>query len=160
MSSIPSKPQLIGAHSYAHRVLDERVLRGIGLMRAGAGITISWDGEQYIITSTAKNNSSQPFSVVLYGDPTAQGYAAGVFYKILDTDFAVTDGYVCSSGATVKAVAGKWLCLKSVPTLKNDTTDPAKYIPTIPAASGSYDPANADNYWEFFTPSQICDGVI
>jgi hypothetical protein len=53
-------------------------------------------------------------------------------------------------------VAGKWLCLKSVPKLKNDTTDPAKYIPTIPAASGSLDPANADNYWEIFTASQLC----
>jgi hypothetical protein len=97
----------------------------------------------------------------LYGNPTTQGYTAGIFYKLLDTDFAVTDGYVCAGSSTpVKATAGKWLCLKDVPALKNDGSDLPNYLPTLPAASGSLDPDNALNYWEFFTPSQICvDGT-
>lgn len=95
---------------------------------------------------------------------------AGVFYKLLDSDSIVTTGIVCVGSATaVKATAGKYLCLKSVPALKNDGTDQPYYIPQIPDASGSLvpdDPSgslaaeNANKYWELFTPSQICDGVI
>jgi hypothetical protein len=104
---------------------------------------------------------SSSISCQLYGNPTTQSYTVGTFYKLLDTDFAVTNGYVCAGSETpVKATAGKWLCLKSVPVLLNDGTDLPNYIPTLPAASGSLDPSNAGNYWEFFTPSQICvDGA-
>ena len=107
--------------------------------------------------------------VILYGDPTTQGYEEGIFYKILDSDDIVTTGIVCAGSATpVKATAGKYLCLKSVPKIiltghtgyNAGVTDSPYFIPQIPDASGSLDPADANKYWELFTPSQICDGMI
>ena len=105
--------------------------------------------------------SGTSLQVALYGDPTLQGYDDGIFYKILDSDSIVTTGIVCAGSATpVTATAGLWLCLKSVPALKNDGNDLAYYIPQIPDASGSLDPANANKYWQMFAPSQICGGMI
>lgn len=95
----------------------------------------------------------------LYGDPTANSYKKNQVVKILETDSIVTTGIVCAGSATaVKATAGKWICLQDVPTIS--ATDPTNnnpaYIPAIPAVSGSLDPDNAGNYWEFLTPSSIC----
>jgi len=93
----------------------------------------------------------------LYGDPTVNNYSKNQIVKILETDSIVTTGIVCAGSATaVKATAGKWVCLQNVSVLKNDGTDNPAYIPAIPAASGSLDPDNANNYWEFLTPSSIC----
>ena len=93
----------------------------------------------------------------LYGDPTANSYSKNQVVKVLETDAIVTTGIVCvGSGTPVMATAGKWVCLQDVPILKNDKTDLAAYIPHLPAVSGSLDPDNAGNYWEFLTPSSIC----
>lgn len=93
----------------------------------------------------------------LYGNPTANSYSENQVVKILETDSIVTTGIVCAgSGTAVMATAGKWVCLQDVPALKNDGTDLAAYIPHLPAVSGSLDPDNAGNYWEFLTPSSIC----
>lgn len=93
----------------------------------------------------------------LYGDPTANSYSKNQVVKILETDSIVTTGIVCAGSATaVMATAGKWVCLQDVPALKNDGTDNPAYIPHLPAVSGSLDPDNAGNYWEFLTPSSIC----
>ena len=94
MSNIPVKPNLKGQHSQAHRVLDERVLRGIGLMRAGAGILIEWDGEEYVITSTARNSAIGGHIRGEY-DPTAS--------------YAVDDIVVIRSGAN----AGSYGCIQA-----------------------------------------------
>ena len=122
-------------------------------------VKVDNSGGFYSFNAKPSRNASQGVTCKTY-DPT-KACTAGVFYKLLDSDSIVATGIVCAGSATpVTAIAGKWLCLKSVPVLANDGTDLAKYIPTLPAASGSLDPDNADNYWEFFTPSQICDGVI
>lgn len=79
--TIPPKPELIGLHSQAHSVLDERVLRGNGLLIAGAGIKISTNEYgQYVIVSTSK-------SIGVYGgyqgeyDPT-KSYSVSQEFKI------------------------------------------------------------------------------
>ena len=95
----------------------------------------------------------------LYGDPTANSYTKNQIVKILESDAIVTTGIVCAGSATaVKATPGKWVCLKNVPTLSatEPTGNNPAYIPAIPAVSGSLDPDNAGNYWEFLTPSSIC----
>ena len=93
----------------------------------------------------------------LYGDPTANSYSENQVVKVLETNTTVTTGIVCAGSATaVMATAGKWVCLQDVPALKNDGTDNPAYIPHLPAVSGSLDPDNAGNYWEFLTPSSIC----
>jgi len=95
----------------------------------------------------------------LYGDPTVNNYSKNQVVKILETDSIVTTGIVCAGSATaVKATAGKWVCLQDVPTLSatDSTNNNPAYIPAIPAVSGSLNPDNAGNYWEFLTPSSIC----
>lgn len=95
----------------------------------------------------------------LYGDPTVNSYKKNQVVKILESDSIVTTGIVClGSFSATKAVAGKWVCLQDVPVLLNDGTDDPAYIPTVPADSGSLDPDNTGNYWEFITPSSICAG--
>jgi len=93
----------------------------------------------------------------LYGNPTVNSYTENQVVKILETDAIVTTGIVCTGSVTpVMATAGKWVCLQDVPVLKNDGTDNPAYIPSLPAVSGSLDPDNSGNYWEFLTPSSIC----
>ena len=116
MSTIPVKPNLRGTHSQAHRVLDERVLRGIGLMRAGAGILIEWDGNQYVVTSTARGGGGTSDSwppVEL--DPT-QSTPAGGWRYISPTNAIVTAGiYDLDAGAVITAEAGLWRARVAVP---------------------------------------------
>ena len=48
------KPAAVDLHSAQHVAIFQRLFEGLGLLRAGAGISISWDGSHYIIAATAK----------------------------------------------------------------------------------------------------------
>ena len=159
------------AHTHHHAMLEERVLTGKTALIIGkqGQITVNINELGQYIIGLAKVASAGNLTSCKSYDPT-KACSAGIFYKILDTDSIVTAGIVCAGSASpVKATAGKYLCLKAVPALKNDGTDKPYYIPQIPDASGSLVPddpsgnlaaANANKYWELFTPSQICEGVI
>ena len=84
-------------------------------------------------------------------DPT-KACSAGTIYKIRTTDAAAITGVAVSETIFIKAMPGKFYCLKDVPA--NPTE--AKHIPQIPDGSGQTDPEHADKHWEFITPAMIC----
>jgi len=84
-------------------------------------------------------------------DPTEDCFA-GTIYKIRTTDAAAVTGIEVSEETFIKAMPGKFYCLKDVPA--NPTE--AKHIPQIPDGSGQTDPEHADKHWEFITPATIC----
>jgi len=90
-------------------------------------------------------------------DPT-KACSAGTIYKIRTTDAAAITGVAVSETIFIKAMPGKFYCLKDVPA--NPTE--AKHIPQLPDGSGQTDPEHADKHWEFITPAIICtpDGSV
>jgi len=90
-------------------------------------------------------------------DPT-KACSAGTIYKIRTTDAAAVTGIEVSAETFIKAMPGKFYCLKDVPA--NPTE--AKHIPQLPDGSGQTDPEHADKHWEFITPAIICtpDGSV
>jgi hypothetical protein len=84
-------------------------------------------------------------------DPT-KACSAGTIYKIRTTDAAAITGVAVSETIFIKAMPGKFYCLKDVPA--NPTE--AKHIPQLPDGSGQTDPEHADKHWEFITPAMIC----
>ena len=90
-------------------------------------------------------------------DPT-KACSAGTIYKIRTTDAAAVTGIEVSAETFIKAMPGKFYCLKDV--AANPTA--AKHIPQLPDGSGQTDPEHADKHWEFITPAIICtpDGSV
>jgi hypothetical protein len=84
-------------------------------------------------------------------DPT-KACSAGTIYKIRTTDAAAVTGIEVSAETFIKAMPGKFYCLKDVPA--NPTE--AKHIPQLPDGSGQTDPEHANKHWEFITPAMIC----
>lgn len=74
-SAIGPKPQAVDAHSTQHVAIFERLFQGLGLFRAGSGIKISFDGEQYIISATT-TPIVRPGGYAGEYDPT-KSYSAG-----------------------------------------------------------------------------------
>lgn len=94
MPHIPYKPNREDDHSNHHADIHERLFEGIGLLRAGAGILIEWDGSQYKITSTARGGGGT--AATNNSGWNARGvWVSGTSYN---TNDAVTMGSGVSSG--------------------------------------------------------------
>jgi hypothetical protein len=157
MSVIGPKPELIGDHSRAHYLLDERVLRGIGLLRAGAGITISWDGEQYIIESTARGGGGTTSPVPTELDPTVATRAGDWKFVSPNNPLATIGLTDIDVATTLKAAAGLWICLKDVAAKSGSNyrvpKDPVTAIATVPGGSPLAGALEAStSYWLLVKP--------
>ena len=139
MSTIPTKNELRGAHSQAHRILDERVLRGIGLMRAGRGVLIEWDGTEYVISSISNPGGGsgglqfqQPYIEL---DPTI-GVPRWTIVNVSPTNpmtSLVTALFDLVSGNQTVAPTGYWVACDDIPAqVVNPSGKPAGTYYNVP----------------------------
>lgn len=154
MSTISVKPNLKGQHSQAHRILDERVLRGIGFMRAGNGVLIEWDGSQYVISSTARNGngiSGWHFEKTIEVDPT-KTYPAQTVIHVQPTHAIVTTGIrdaANPTGDVIHSKPGFYISTQAVSPKKTVSGHDVWNLPQFPLPT----PDNLDdktNFWIFF----------
>jgi hypothetical protein len=93
-SAIGPKPDSVDAHSTQHVAIYERLFQGLGLFRAGPGVTIGWDKDQYVIS--AESSIARKSGSFKGEYDQTKSYSAG------DT-FIISENVTI---ATIEAVAG------------------------------------------------------
>ena len=127
------KPNAVDAHSQQHRAIFERLFQGIGLLCAGNGISIRFDGKQYIITATNRAGRTNGTFQGEYDQTKAYG-AGDTFIVSEDTTISgitVVAGYYGVPPAGTDA-AGDWYGY--VPANPTGNAVPQHPLPAISAA--------------------------
>ena len=158
-TSIPEKPLGYTKGSFLRLKIWEFLFGGKFPIKGEGGTVVQWDSSSgiYFIKSQPNGGGGGAALKFKLYDPT-KACSAGTIYKIRTTDAAAITGVAVSETIFIKAMPGKFYCLKDVPA--NPTE--AKHIPQLPDGSGQTDPEHADKHWEFITPAIICtpDGSV
>jgi hypothetical protein len=149
-----------------------RVFEGKGLLRAGAGILISWDGQSYVITSTAKGGPAGA-SGFRWMYPTHKELDPRLPYDIYSCaaisplSSLVQNGlYDRVTGVKVYSTPGIWMAMQSVPKQITVGTLTKYNVPQLPLPGsntsapsgtplkGDFDAASV--FWVRISPYTAC----
>jgi len=161
MPHVPGKPSRDDPHSNHHAALHERVFEGKGLIRAGAGVTVSVDADgTHVISSTARNGGSLSgfrWAAKREVDPTAT-YSVDEEIHIQATHSLVTTGIRDAAApelGLVKSRPGRWRCLRNCPAKTTVDGNEVWNLPQWPMPEPeNYDDPN--NYWLLLSQDQFC----